>query len=59
MYNLPPSTLINRVIPKKVFVDKLGVNTRMKDHFTNDIIKPKKQKPIIQKHRNSKKKKKN
>ena len=39
MYNLPPSTLINRVIPKKVFVDKLGVNTRMKDHFTNDIIK--------------------
>lgn len=39
MYNLPDSTLVNRVIPKKVFVDQLGANTRMKDHFTNDIVK--------------------
>jgi len=39
MYNLPASTLVNRLIPKKVFVDQLGANTRMKDHFTNDIVK--------------------
>ncbi len=39
MYNLPSTTLVNRVIPKKVFVDQLGANTRMKDHFTNDIEK--------------------
>ena len=39
MYNLPASTILDNVIPKKVFVDKLGANTRMKDHFTNDIVK--------------------
>lgn len=39
MYNLPDSTLVNRVIPKKVFIDQLGANSRMKDHFTNDIVK--------------------
>lgn len=39
MYNLPASTQVNRVIPKKVFVDQLGANTRIKDHFTNDVVK--------------------
>jgi hypothetical protein len=39
MYDLPASTIVNRVIPKKVFIDQLGANTRMKDHFTNDIVK--------------------
>lgn len=39
MYDLPASTIVNRVIPKKVFVDQLGASTRMKDHFTNDIVK--------------------
>lgn len=38
-YNLPAATLVNRVIPKKVFVDRLGANIRMKEHFTDDIIK--------------------
>ena len=39
MYQLPSSTLVNRVVPKKTFIDQQGANTRMKDHFTNDIIK--------------------
>ena len=39
MYNLPTSTIVNRVISKKTLVDQLGANTRMKDHFTNDVIK--------------------
>jgi hypothetical protein len=39
MYNLPSSTIVNKVIPKKTFIDQLCANTRMKDHFTNDIIK--------------------
>ena len=39
MYNLPQSTIVNRVIPKKTFVNQLGANTRMKDHFTNDVIR--------------------
>ena len=39
MYNLPPSTILNRVIPKKTLVDQLGANTRMKDHFTDDVVK--------------------
>lgn len=39
MYNLPQSTIVNRVIPKKTFVNQLGTNTRMKDHFTNDVAR--------------------
>lgn len=39
MYNLPQSTIVNRVIPKKTFVNQLGANTRMKDHFTNDVAR--------------------
>ena len=39
MYNLPPSTIVNRVIPKKTLVEQLGANTRMKDHFTDDVVK--------------------
>ena len=39
MYNLPPSTIVNRVIPKKTLVDQLGANTKMKDHFTDDVVK--------------------
>lgn len=39
MYNLPASTFVKRVIPKKVFIEQLGANTRMKEHFTNDIVK--------------------
>ena len=39
MYNLPQSTIVNRVIPKKTFVNQLGANTRMKDHFTNDVVR--------------------
>lgn len=39
MYNLPTSTIVNRVIPKKTLVDKLGANTRIKNHFTDDVIK--------------------
>ena len=38
MYNLPQSTIVNRVIPKKTFVNQWGANTRMKDHFTNDVV---------------------
>lgn len=39
MYNLPSSTIVSRVIPKKTFIDQLGANTRMKGHFATDIIK--------------------
>ena len=39
MYNLPQSTIVNRVIPKKTFVNQGGANTRMKDHFTNDVVR--------------------
>ena len=39
MYNLPLSTIVNRVIPKKTLVEQLGANTRMKDHFTDDVVK--------------------
>ena len=39
MYNLPTSTIVSRTIPKKVFIDQLGANIRMKEHFTNDIVK--------------------
>lgn len=30
---------MNRVIPKKTLVEQLGANTRMKDHFTDDVVK--------------------
>ena len=33
MYNLPQSTIVNKVIPKKTLVSQLGANTRMKDHL--------------------------
>lgn len=39
MYNLPQSTIVNRVVPKKTFVNQLGANTRMRDHFTNDVVR--------------------
>ena len=39
MYNLPQSTIVNRVIPKKTYVNQWGANTRMKDHFTNDVVR--------------------
>lgn len=39
MYNLPASTIAKRVIPKKTLVDQLGANTRMKDLFTDDVVK--------------------
>lgn len=39
MYNLPQSTIVNRVIPKKTFVNQLGANARIKDHFTNDVVR--------------------
>lgn len=39
MYNLPASTIVNRIIPKKTFVNQLGANARMKDHFTNDVVR--------------------
>ena len=39
MYNLPQSTIVNRVIPKKTFVNQWGANTRMKDNFTNDVVR--------------------
>lgn len=39
MYNLPQSTIVSRIIPKKTFVNQLGANTRMKDHFTNDVVR--------------------
>ena len=39
MYNLPQSTIVNRVIPKKTFVNQWGANTRMKDHYTNDVVR--------------------
>ena len=41
MFNLPQSTLVRRVIPKKTLVDQLNANTRMKDCFTNDVVKVK------------------
>lgn len=34
----PPSTKVNRIVPKKTFIDKLGANARMKEHFTRDIV---------------------
>lgn len=39
MYNLPQSTIVNRVIPKKTFINQLGANTSMKEHFTNDVVR--------------------
>ena len=39
MYNLPQSTIVNRVIPKKTFINQLGANTRMKEHFKNDVVR--------------------
>ena len=39
MYNLPQSTIVNRVIPKKTFVNQWGAKTRMKAHFTNDVVR--------------------
>lgn len=37
MYGLPQSTIVNKTIHKKTFVDQLGANAQMKDHFTRDI----------------------
>lgn len=38
MYNLPPSTLVGTIVPKKTFAEQLGANTRMKEHFTHDVV---------------------
>ena len=34
----PPSTRVNRIVPKRTFIDKLGANARMKEHFTRDVV---------------------
>ena len=28
----PPSTRVNRIVPKRTFIDKLGANARMKEY---------------------------
>ena len=33
----PPLTRVNRIVPKRTFIDKLGANARMKEHFTSDV----------------------
>lgn len=34
----PSSTRVNRIVPKRTFIDKLGANARMKEHFTRDVV---------------------
>ncbi len=34
----PPSTRVNRIVPKRTFIDKLEANARMKEHFTRDVV---------------------
>lgn len=34
----PPSARGNRIVPKRTFIDKLGANARMKEHFTRDVV---------------------
>ena len=34
----PPSARVNRIVPKRTFIDKLGANARMKEHFTRDVV---------------------
>lgn len=34
----PPSARVNRIVPKRTFIDKLGANVRMKEHFTRDVV---------------------
>ena len=34
----PLSTRVNRIVPKRTFIDKLGANARMKEHFTHDVV---------------------
>lgn len=34
----PLSTRVNRIVPKRTFIDKLGANARMKEHFTRDVV---------------------
>ena len=34
----PPSTRVNRIVPKRTFIDKFGANARMKEHFTRDVV---------------------
>lgn len=34
----PDNTLINRLVAKSKFVEKLRANTRMKEHFTRDVV---------------------
>lgn len=33
----PQQTLVERLVPKKAFIDNLGANARMKDNFTREI----------------------
>lgn len=39
MYSLPTQTLVKRVIPKKTLIDQLGANAKMKEHFTQDVVR--------------------
>lgn len=34
----PPSTLVGRIVPKRMFIEKLDANARMKEHFTRDVV---------------------
>lgn len=34
----PSSTRVNRIVSKRTFIDKLGANARMKEHFTRDVV---------------------
>ena len=39
MFNLPKSCEVNRFIPKKIFYEKIGVSTAIKDEFVNLVDK--------------------
>lgn len=34
----PSSTRVNRIVPKRTFIGKLGSNAWMKEHFTRDVV---------------------
>jgi hypothetical protein len=37
LLNYPTTTLVNRLLPKKVFYEKLDMGTKMKQHFVDDL----------------------
>lgn len=37
LLHYPPSVIVNRALPKKVFYDHLDMSTKMRQHFTDDI----------------------